>query len=565
MEKISSLIGLAFCLFSFAYVEATSITFLVAVPEETSPTDTIYIMGNLPELGNWAPAEVPLNRNPDGKWQIDLEFPPETNLYYYYTKGSRLYLEKGPVGEAVGFRIYTVPDNDAIVNDTVFKWGQFGPYLSWVNHPQTTMVISWRTDKPGNAMIEYGFDTTYGFSEVDSTVGTLHSIELTDLNPSTIYHYRVSSSSGEVSVDNTFSTAKYQYEPFTFVSYGDTRTNDGDRAAVVSRIIAIDPDIVFNTGDLVEDGRIDSKWITWFSTNQDILDHIPYFVAIGNHEENAQLYYDYWHFPGNEQWYSLDYGNAHFVCLSTETNMYGSQREWLESDLINASQSADWIFVFFHRPPYSSGEHGSDLNVRTAWCSLFETYGVDIVFNGHDHNYERGFVNGVYYIVTGGGGAPLRTVGSSNWTIYSESTLHCCKLSIDSLLLNFEAIKPDGTVFDGFTIDKTIGIDEDLSSRGDPESFKVWQNYPNPFNANTKIRYQLPKAGHISVEVYNLTGQRVRRLVDSDKDAGCYYTFWDGKDKDGVKVNSGIYFCRISANTGGNGSFIQTKKMLLIQ
>ncbi len=560
MEKISSLIVLASCLFSFTYVEATPVTFLVVVPEETSPTDTIYIMGNQPELGNWAPAEVPLNRNPEGKWQIDLEFPPETNLYYWYTKGSRLYLEKGPVGEAMGFRTYTVSDNDTVVNDTVLKWGQFGPYLSWIDNPQTTMVISWRTDKPGNAMIEYGFDTTYGFSEVDSTVGTLHSIELADLNPSTTYHYRASSSSGEMSVDNTFSTAIHRNEPFTFVAYGDTRTKDGDRAAVVSRIIALNPDIVFNTGDLVEDGRIDSKWITWFSTNQDILDHIPYFVAIGNHEENAQLYYDYWHFPGNEQWYSLDYGNAHFICLSTETNMYGSQREWLESDLINASQSAEWIFVFFHRPPYSSGNHGSDLNVRSAWCSLFETYEVDIVFNGHDHDYERGLVNGVYYIVSGGGGAPLRAVGSSSWTIYSESTLHCCKISIDSLVLDFEAIKPDGTVFDAFTIDKTIGISENMDTQENKGSFNIWQCYPNPFNLTTNIRYQLRKSGHITIEIYDILGQRVRTLVDLYKPLGHYSVVWDGKNDRGQFVNSGIYFYEMEI-----GNFRERQKVVFLK
>ncbi len=550
-------------LISFTVAEASSVTFLVTVPEETSNTDTVYIMGNHPELGNWDPDSIPLEKNPNGSWQLVSNFSSGTSLFYYYTKGSWLYIEKGPVGEAVNTRSLIVPDSNVTVYDTVFKWGQFGPYLSWVNDPQSTMVVSWRTDSPGNYRIEYGFDTTYGYCVIDTTIGTFHSVELTGLDTSTTYHYKVSSSSGEMSVDNTFSTAIYQYEPFTFVAYGDTRTNDGDRAAVVSRIININPDIVFNTGDLVEDGAQDSQWKIWFSTNQDILDYIPYFVAIGNHEENAPLYFDIWHFPGNEQWYSIDYGNAHFICLSTEINLYGIQRDWLENDLLNASQSSDWIFVFFHRPPYSSGDHGSYLPARNAWCSLFEDYGVDIVFNGHDHDYERSLVNGVYYIVTGGGGAPLRPVGTSGWTIYSEMTLHCCEISIDSLQLDLKAIKPDGTVFDSFSL--YTGIDEDTKPERIPYFFKVSQNHPNPFTNKTEISYELPTITHITISVYNLVGQLVRILEDGYKEAGYYTVIWDGKNEDGIRLKNGIYFCNVKAIIKNEEDLVDTKKMLLVR
>jgi len=550
-------------LISFTVVEASSVTFLVTVPEETFNTDTVYIMGNHPELGNWDPDSIPLEKNPNGSWQLVSNFSSGTSLFYYYTKGSWFYIEKGKVGEAINVRMFTVPDSDVVVNDTVFKWGQFGPYLSWVNDPKTTMVVSWRTEDSGDFTLEYGFDTTYGFSVNDATVGTLHSFELTGLDTSTTYHYKVSSSSGEVGVDNTFSTAIYQYEPFTFVAYGDTRTNDGDRAAVVSRIININPDIVFNTGDLVEDGAEDGQWKIWFSTNQDILDHIPYFVSIGNHEENAPLYFDIWHFPGNEQWYSIDYGNTHFICLSTETNLYGIQRDWLEADLIDASQFSDWIFVFFHRPPYSSGDHGSYLPARNAWCSLFEDYGVDIVFNGHDHDYERSLVNGVYYIVTGGGGAPLRPVGTNEWTIYSEMTLHCCEISIDSLQLDLKAIKPDGTVFDSFLI--YSGIDEDTNPEKIPYFFKVSQNHPNPFTNKTEISYELPAITHITISVYNLVGQLVRTLEDSYKKAGYYTITWDGKNEDGIRLKNGIYFCNVKAIIKNEENLVDTKKMLLVR
>jgi hypothetical protein len=237
----------------------------------------------------------------------------------------------------------------------------------------------------------------------------------------------------------------------------------------------------------------------------------------------------------------------------------------LEADLIDASQNADWIFVFVHRPPYSSGNHGSDLSVRNAWCGLFETYGVDIVFNGHDHDYERGLVNGVYYIVTGGGGAPLREVGTSGWTIYSEMTLHCCEISVDSLLLDFKSIKPDGTIIDSFTIDKTTGIDEDLGPDKIPVVFKFNQNFPNPFSNKTEISCELPKDAHITIFVYNSLGQIVRLLDDKYQKAGYYSYCWDGKSDRGEKLKSGIYFCVFKAVTKRNEKFIDTKKLLLLK
>jgi len=79
---------------------------------------------------------------------------------------------------------------------------------------------------------------------------------------------------------------------------------------------------------------------------------------------------------------------------------------------------------------------------------------VDIIFNGHDHNYERGMVRDINYIVTGGGGAPLRSVGSSWWTIHSEKAFHYCYITSNSSELSFQAIRADGTVIDTFNIKK---------------------------------------------------------------------------------------------------------------
>lgn len=96
----------------------------------------------------------------------------------------------------------------------------------------------------------------------------------------------------------------------------------------------------------------------------------------------------------------------------------------------------------------------------TSWLNAFEKYGVDIVFNGHDHTYERSFHNGVWYVVTGGGGAPRYAVNvkPNPFQIYAESTLHFCKLRIDGERLAFEMIRADGTVSDTMSVTALVKL-----------------------------------------------------------------------------------------------------------
>jgi hypothetical protein len=75
---------------------------------------------------------------------------------------------------------------------------------------------------------------------------------------------------------------------------------------------------------------------------------------------------------------------------------------------MQVADSIKFIVVVLHHPPYSTGPHTEDeAGLRETVVPLFERYGVDMVFAGHDHSYERSFCGGRYYIVTGGGGAPL--------------------------------------------------------------------------------------------------------------------------------------------------------------
>lgn len=102
---------------------------------------------------------------------------------------------------------------------------------------------------------------------------------------------------------------------------------------------------------------------------------------------------------------------------------------------------------------------------------------------------------------------------------------------------------------------------EDYGSRDQlPETYSLGQNYPNPFNPSTIIEFTLPRAGHVSLNVYNVIGQDVKRLVDGFYSAGTHRLIWNGRDESGGSVSSGVYFYRIEAS-----DFRETRKMVLMK
>ena len=93
-----------------------------------------------------------------------------------------------------------------------------------------------------------------------------------------------------------------------------------------------------------------------------------------------------------------------------------------------------------------------------------------------------------------------------------------------------------------------------------PEEFALRNNYPNPFNPSTTIKYQLPDAGDVRLEIFNVVGQSVRTLVDQQEGAGRYEMQWDATNNNGQSLSSGVYFYRLQA-----GEFQEVKKMLLMK
>jgi hypothetical protein len=123
------------------------------------------------------------------------------------------------------------------------------------------------------------------------------------------------------------------------------------------------------------------------------------------------------------------------------------------------------------------------------------------------------------------------------------------ELSTESSELSNEAQKPEKP-----------NVEVKTNSQSESMEYKLYQNYPNPSNPTTTIQYQLPQGQNVRITIYDITGRKVKELVNEFRSAGEHIVQWDGKNQDGAVVANGTYIYRIEA-----GDFVQTYKLLLLK
>jgi hypothetical protein len=300
---------------------------------------------------------------------------------------------------------------------------QISPYVQNIN--KTSATIYWKSTSKVTGRVEYGPTAAYGASaggqikyiiengSPQPKKGSVNRVHLDDLVPDTVYHYRIKLSSS-ASKDRTFRTAPQDDDAtFTFLVYGDTRSDPMAHARVVSAAVSTcHPTFVLGTGDVVSSGSAgQSIWTKQFFKPADPLLRETWFaVTRGNHENANPLFLLYFEGPVSfqtEGYYSFDWGPVHVVTLNTNSDYEPGSKQYrfLKRDL--AGTSRPFKVFFGHHPAYSSGSHGSTKKMQDYLQPLFEENGVQLVFAGHDHTYERTIINGITYVVSGGGGAPL--------------------------------------------------------------------------------------------------------------------------------------------------------------
>lgn len=296
----------------------------------------------------------------------------------------------------------------------------WGPYLSDLT--KDSVYVNWKTLVPAKGKVIVNGKT---YEDMNNTV--MHHLKITGLKPGTEYTYKLvveeGSAKGVESESYTFKTVPEKVKEFKFVVYGDTRTYNKRHKLVADKIAAQKPAFVINDGDLVMDGRVLGDWDGFFWAIKNMAATAPFYPVLGNHEYNSKFYFSSFVTPQgggdyNEQYYSFDYGPAHFIVLDADVLLMQKDKEGMEKEtqwLINdleKNKDAKWKFVFFHEPFWTNcTEYGVEPVSPTVdyWKPVFEKYGVDMVINSHFHMYERFENNGIDYITTGGGGAPLYT------------------------------------------------------------------------------------------------------------------------------------------------------------
>jgi acid phosphatase type 7 len=337
---------------------------------------------------------------------------------------------------------------------------KIGPYLQTVS--QDSATIAWETTDALDSRVEYGLTSGYGQSVSSADPVNLHEVTLTGLSPETLYHYRVISGSA-TGLDHTFRTAVYETTPFKFAMLSDTQSDPFVHGAVANAILKENPALVLHAGDEVGEGTDYDSWRTeFFNPARNLMSQVPVYVAIGNHEGDSPWFYYYHAYPEPEDCYAFRYGNSFFVMIDTNKDFSpGSPLyAWIVETLSSPeAQSAQWRFVTHHHPAYSEGwnpcDYDGDLEVREILVPLMETYGVDAVFNGHTHGYERGLLNGVAYVIAGGGGGTLDHF-CQHWphVVISRYIHHYVTVDIDGAAMTLKAHQLDGSVFDSYSVQK---------------------------------------------------------------------------------------------------------------
>ena len=370
-----------------------------------------------------------------------------------------------------------------------------GPYLQWPTRDAIT--IMWETSSTASSAVSYwetekqhsglsGRFKTLASSEKiveDGAKKCIHAMRLTGLEPETIYHYKVRSvdSRGKEveSAEYPLKTAVEPETPFSFAvtsetgGYGDDQIN----RRLFAQIGRWRPDFLLLVGDVVSHGLNYEDWGQWFfAPARELLYHTPFYLCLGNHEENAPFFYELVRFPKPRNYYSFDYGNVHFTALdstalvdykegrpvSTEALRPGSpQWEFLVADL--RQSQAQWKIVFFHYPPYVAGDF--QVEEMRALCPVLEEHGVDRVFNSHTIVYERSHPlrndrldpdSGIIYIVAGGAGAkPDWLHHKRAWhTAQAVAVPHFLQVVAAGRRLEVHAFDVAGQLFDTFVLDK---------------------------------------------------------------------------------------------------------------
>ncbi len=413
----------------------------------------------------------------------------------------------------------------------VKNWSKPGKHpdhivLNFSKDPATTISVTWRTSK--DVRVAYGeiakshanpvfisraktFKATTENLNYEDVVSyydrsnpknntfidlnhNYHSLTFQDLEPNTVYAYRVGD--GKIwSEWIQFKTAQKKDAPFSFLYVGDAQNYVLE---LWSRLIregfrkAPDASFIIHAGDLIDDAHDEHQWHEWFMAGGYIHSTLPSMMVPGNHEYNPFVQQDIdknirrlsvqWNkqftLPDNgvagieETNYYIDYQGVRFIALNSNM-MIDEQTQWLEEVLKDNPNK--WTVATFHHPIFSASRGRDNSTLRLLWKPIFDKYKIDIVLQGHDHTYTRGRVQpyeqnllsgqnvkdatGTVYVVSVSGGKMYKV--KPGWEQYEALRDRIGNnkqlfqvISIDGDKLSYKSYTAIGELFDAFDLVK---------------------------------------------------------------------------------------------------------------
>lgn len=225
------------------------------------------------------------------------------------------------------------------------------------------------------------------------------------------------------------------------------------------------PKLFVHLGDMVQHAQRLTEWQTlFFSPLQSTMQNIAMIAVSGNHDWFSGRPNFYFH-DRQKTYFSLKIAGSKLFVLDSERESQ-SQSAWLEQELATSAK-ANFRVVLVHVPPYVeywSSKHWKDgdsswpLFVRKNWVPLFKKFNVDVVISGHQHNYQRGYKEGINYIISGGGGSKLDDEQVENHHMYKKTSIqhHFLLLDFHNDYLKLLALTFRNQLIDELKIEKKV-------------------------------------------------------------------------------------------------------------
>lgn len=332
-----------------------------------------------------------------------------------------------------------------------------------------------------------------------------HSAKIDGLDSGTTYVYRVGDGSeNDVTWSEWFQIETLDEkgnEPFSFIYFGDAQN---DVKSMWSRVIrksykmVPDVDFMLHAGDLINHSESDREWGEWFYAGSYIHATVPSIMTPGNHEYRrgtlSKLWKPQFNLPKNapfeaieETCYTLDYGNMKLISFDARyfkdhAESRAAQVQWLDSVL--AANNKKWITLFMHYPIYSTAKGRDNKFLREGLKPLIDKYGVDLVLQGHDHTYARGYASnaaegktvvqdaGAVYAVSVSGPKMYESKDQEWMVRRGEYTQLFQIITVSEDTIKYESYTPLGSLYDAFELKKDPNGNKILTNKV-PDDFPM--------------------------------------------------------------------------------------------